>query len=315
MIVTNGLTKVYGTTVALDKLSLEIRKGEVYGLLGPNGSGKTTAIRLLLGLLKPTAGDSSIAGFDCWTQSVRVRELVSYLPGEIRLIGSMSGYRMLKYLSDLRGGQAIDRAVSIAEKVMKLDLKRKIRTFSTGMKQKLALAQTFADPVEILILDEPTSALDPSARNDVMTLVKDARNSGQTVIFSGHVLPEVEAVADRVAIMRKGRLMHVEDMHHRRSSARLLLLKFDGEPPSWFPEELEITVREQNGNALLLEHRGTVPNLLGWLSTQPIVDFAVGTEDLRSLYDRYHGPNVDDEALDSYRTATSNVASELQEVS
>ncbi len=315
MILTDGLTKIYGATVALDKLSLEIRKGEVYGLLGPNGSGKTTSIRLLLGLLKPTAGQASIAGFDCWTQSVQVRELVSYLPGEIRLIGSMSGYRMLKYLSDLRGGQAIDRAVSIAERVMKLDLKRKIRTYSTGMKQKLALAQTFADPVEILILDEPTSALDPSARNDVIALVKDARNSGQTVIFSGHVLPEVEAVADRVAIMRKGRLMHVEDMHHRRSSARLLLLRFDGAPPSWFPEELELSLREENGSVLLLEHRGEAKTLLNWLATQPISDLAIGTEDLRSLYDRYHGPNVDDEALDMYQVATSNTVSEYQEVS
>ncbi len=306
MIVTDGLTKIYGQTTALSNVCLEVRKGEVYGLLGPNGSGKTTAIRLLLGLIRPTAGRASVAGFDCWTQSVAVRELVSYIPGEIRLIGSMNGYLMLKYLSDLRGGESLERAVSIAEKVMKLDLGRKIRAYSTGMKQKLAIAQAFADPVDILILDEPTSALDPSARNDVIQLVKAARATGQTVIFSGHVLPEVEAVADRVAIMRKGRLMHVEDMHERRSSARILLLRFSGQPPTSFPENLDLSIREVQGNVLLVEHRGEVRTLLEWLATQPIDDMAVGTDDLRSLYDRYHGPNVDDLALDALQDSTSN---------
>ena len=140
----------------------------------------------------------------------------------------------LRMLSDLRDGVGLDRAVAIAERVMKLDLGRKLRTYSTGMKQKLALAQVFADPVQILILDEPTSALDPSARSIVLALVQEARSHGQTVIFSGHVLAEVEQVADRVAIMRQGRLMHVEDMHARRG-LRMLLLRFDEGTEPDFP--------------------------------------------------------------------------------
>ena len=219
LIRTQELTKVYGRVVALRALSLEVRPGEVYGLLGPNGSGKTTTIRVLLGLLKPTAGGARVGDFDCWRDSLEVRRLVSYLPGELRMYGSMSGYHTLKMLSDLRDGIGLDRTVAIAERVMKLDLDRKVRTYSTGMKQKLALAQVFGDPVEILILDEPTSALDPSARSIVLALVQDAKAQGQTVIFSGHVLAEVEQVADRVAIMRKGHLMHVEDMHQRRTAA------------------------------------------------------------------------------------------------
>src|SRR5947209_5957766 len=209
MIATEGLTKVYGSTHALSDLTMEVRKGEAYGLLGPNGSGKTTTIRLLLGLLRPTSGRASVAGLDAWKQSLEVRSLVSYLPGELRLIGSMSGLGTLRFLSSLRGGAGLDRAVAIAETVMRLDLRRKIRNYSTGMKQKLALAQAFADPVQVLILDEPTSALDPSARAEVLALVREARDvHKQTVIFSGHVRSEVEEVSDRVAIMSEGRLLH-----------------------------------------------------------------------------------------------------------
>jgi ABC-2 type transport system ATP-binding protein len=293
MIATDGLTKVYGSTRALADLTMEVRKGEVYGLLGPNGSGKTTTIRLLLGLLRPTSGRATVAGFDAWTQSLEVRGVVSYLPGELRLIGSMSGLGLLKFLSSLRGGRGLDRAVAIAEKVMRLDLRRKVRTFSTGMKQKLALAQAFADPVEVLILDEPTSALDPSARADVLNLVTEARKAGQTVIFSGHVLSEVEQVSDRVAIMRRGRLMHVEDMHDRKG-LRMLMLKYADGPPEEVPDELGLILRDRRGGVDLIEHRGEVGPLLGWLQSSRVVDLAIGTEDLKALYDKFHGPDVPD---------------------
>jgi ABC-2 type transport system ATP-binding protein len=305
IITTEGLTKHYGRVKALTDLTVEVRAGEVFGLLGPNGSGKTTSIRVLLGMLRPTAGRGHVAGYDCWRESLAVRRFVSYLPGEIRLPAHLKGLGVLKYLCGLRGGVGLDRAVAVAERVFKLDLNRRVRTYSTGMKQKLALAQAFADPVEILILDEPTSALDPSARADVLGLVLDARRSGQTVIFSGHVLPEVEQVSDRVAIMRHGRLMHIEDMHARRN-LRMLLVRFrEGEPPSW-PDELGLSLRERRGDALLLEHRGEPGPLLGWLAGQGIADLAIGTEDLRNLYDRFHGPDApdsDDELLNRTRAA------------
>ncbi|MGC8641373.1 MAG: ABC transporter ATP-binding protein [Isosphaeraceae bacterium] len=294
LIATRDLTKKYGKFAALRRLNLDIRQGEVFGLLGPNGSGKTTTIRILLGLLRPTSGQATISGFDCWRQSLRVRRLVSYLPGELRLYGSMSGLAALRFLSDLREGDGLDRAVAIAERMMSLNLKKKIRAYSTGMKQKLALALTFADPVDILILDEPTSALDPSARAMVLRLVKEARNLGQTVIFSGHVLSEVEAVSDRLAILRRGRLMHVEDMQARRG-LRMLLIRFPHEVPTTFPAELELTVRETTDHTCLLEHRGSLGPLLRWLGSTSIEDIAIGTEDLHSLYDRFHGPDVIDE--------------------
>ncbi len=305
MIVTSGLSKHYGTFAALANLNLEVRKGEVYGLLGPNGSGKTTTIRLLLGLLRPTSGRATVAGFDSWNQGLDVRRVVSYLPGELRLIGSMSGYGLLRFLCSLRGGDGLDRAVAIAERIMKLDLKRKVRNYSTGMKQKLALAQAFADPVEILILDEPTSALDPTARADVLDLVTEARRLGQTVIFSGHVLSEVEQISDRVAIMRHGHLMHVEDMRNRKG-LRMLMIKYGGSPPDDFPEELELTHKERNGNVDLLVHRGEVGPLLGWLQTCNVIDLAIGTEDLKSLYDQFHGSEAKDESTNLYFLGKKN---------
>ena len=297
MITTTHLTKRYGPTLALKDLDLEVARGEVYGLLGPNGSGKSTTIRLLLGFLRPTAGTASVAGWDCWADSVEVRRRVSYLPGELRLIGALTGLGMLKFLASLRGGVGLDRAVAIAERIMKLDLSRKIRNYSTGMKQKLALAQAFADPVELLILDEPTSALDPSARGDVLDLVREARRLGQTVIFSGHVLAEVEQIADRVAIMRQGRLMHVENMRQRQGG-RQVLVRFGAGAPASFPPELGLRLLERGANADLLAHEGEVGPLLAWLTTQDVVDLAIGTEDLQSLYNRYHGPGSADPTED-----------------
>ena len=294
MIATHALSKQFGRVRALNAVSLEVKQGEVYGLLGPNGSGKTTTIRLLLGMLRPSSGSAEVAGFECWRRSLEVRRAVSYLPGELRFYGGMSGLGVLKLLSGLRGGMGLDRAVAIAEGIMQLDLRRKVRAFSTGMKQKLALAQVFADPVEILILDEPTSALDPSARQLVLDLVAQAKAAGQTVVFSGHVLSEVEQVADRVAIMRKGKLMHVEDMHARRN-LRMLLVRFDGPVAERFPDDLQLTVREHNGDTILMEHRGEAGPLLSWLAGQPVADLAIGTEDLRSLYERFHGPNAKDD--------------------
>lgn len=296
LIVTDNLSKSYSRVIALESLSLAVRKREVFGLLGPNGSGKTTTLRLLLGLLRPSAGRAMVGGFDCWRQSLDVRHRVSYLQGELRLYGSLTGQATLELLCGLRDSVGLDRAVAIAERIMKLDLRRRVRTYSTGMKQKLALAQVFADPVDILILDEPTSALDPSARGIVLGLVEEARHQGQTVIFSGHVLAEVEQVADRVAIMRKGRLMHIEDMHARRS-LRMVLLRYRSGAAPVPPLELELTERERNGDTVLLEHRGELAPLLGWLGSVPVEDIAIGTEDLRSLYDRFHGPNVPDEEV------------------
>ena len=221
---------------------------------------------------------------------------------------------MLELLSGLRDSIGLDRAVAIAERIMKLDLGRRVRTYSTGMKQKLMLAQTFADPVEILILDEPTSALDPSARGIVLDLVQEARRQGQTVIFSGHVLTEVEQVADRVAIMRRGRLMHIEDMKTRRS-LRMLLVRFDrNQTPIPPPEPGIDRARAQGRHRYSSSIAASSARSCDGSASAPVVDVAIGTEDLRSLYDRYHGPNVSDEEERAMRPFWSLIRKEVQEL-
>ena len=198
---TNGLTKRYGDLAALDACSLGVVRGEVFGLLGPNGAGKTTLLRLLLGYLKPTSGQAAIDGLDCYRQSVRVRRIVSYLPGEARLFRSMRGRQVLAFFAEIRPGGDLQRSEELAER-LELELSRRVAYMSTGMRQKLALAATLAADTPLMILDEPTSNLDPTVRGIVLSLVSEARQRGRTIVFSSHVLSEVEAVCDRVAFLR-----------------------------------------------------------------------------------------------------------------
>ena len=227
---THALTKNYGRLSALDDCTLSVQRGEVFGLLGPNGSGKTTLLRLLMGFLRPTRGRATIANRDCFNDSVAVHAAVSYLPGDVRLVRGMRGRDVLAFFARLRGERQPVRGVQLAER-LGLDVSRKVAQMSTGMRQKLALAAVLAVDVPLLILDEPTSNLDPTVRSTVMALIGEARAAGRTVIFSSHVLSETERIADRVVILRSGRLVHDQDMSedsprashtcstHRRSAA------------------------------------------------------------------------------------------------
>jgi ABC-2 type transport system ATP-binding protein len=211
LLITQKLTKNYGDCLALDSLDLTIGEGEIFGLLGPNGSGKSTAIRLILGFLQPTFGAAYLAGFDCWLQSVQVRKRLSYLPGELRLYESMSGRQIVNFLARLRGS-TIDGDVDRLAQRFDIDLSRPLTQLSSGMKRKVALLAILTPKVPFLVLDEPTNALDPTMRDELLALLREAKNRGQTVMFSSHVLSEVEAVCDRVGILRAGRLVHLQSM-------------------------------------------------------------------------------------------------------
>src|SRR5262245_11054816 len=192
------LTKDYGRFRALDSLTLSLAPGEVFGLLGPNGSGKSTALRLLLGFLKPTAGRAWIAGHDCWRDGVAARRHVAYLPGELRLYENMSGRRLLRFLSELRG-QPLSPDVEAIARRWDVELGRPLTHLSSGMKRKVALLSVLAAAAPLLILDEPTNTLDPTMRDELLDQIRQARGRGQAVLFSSHVLAEVEQVCDRVA--------------------------------------------------------------------------------------------------------------------
>jgi ABC-2 type transport system ATP-binding protein len=283
---TEKLTKDYGRFRALDALSLDVAAGEVVGLLGPNGSGKTTALRIFLGFLKPTLGNAAIGGHDCWADSVAARRLVAYLPGELRLYENMSGRQLVRFLSDLRG-QPVRAEVDDLARRFDIDLDRPIANLSSGMKRKVALLQVLAPHTPLVIMDEPTNALDPTMRDELLEQVRQARNRGQSVLFSSHVLSEVERVCDRVAILHRGKLVHLQCMSTLREG-RLVEAVFKGPVPE-VPAMAGLSVNENSGNRLTLEFTGDLTELLGWLSRQPVVELRLQPLGLKPIYYRYHG--------------------------
>lgn len=200
-ILTEDLTKRYGKHQALDGLDLVVRRGEVFGFLGPNGAGKTTTIRLLLDLIRPTAGRVEVLGMDPRRQGREVRRRVGYLPGKLALYDRLTGREVLTYLGHLRDGVDWAHADSLARR-LDLDLNRPIGALSRGNKQKVGLVQALMHRPELLILDEPTGGLDPLVQREFHRLVREASGEGRTVFLSSHVLGEVERVADRVGIIR-----------------------------------------------------------------------------------------------------------------
>jgi ABC-2 type transport system ATP-binding protein len=283
---TEHLTKTYNGFRALDDLNLEIGAGEVFGLLGPNGSGKTTALRLLMGFLQPSAGRAMIAGHDCWHDSVAARRHVAYLPGELRLYENMTGRRLVQFLCDLRG-QRVNAEVDDLARVFDIDLTRPIANLSSGMKRKVALLSVFAPRAPLLIMDEPTNTLDPTMRDQLLAQVRRARERGQAVLFSSHVLAEVEQVCDRVAILRRGQLAHVQKMSELMEG-RLVRARFSGEAVA--PPPLPgLRVLEETKDRLTLEFTGELPELLSWLARQPLAELRVEPLGLTPVYYRYHG--------------------------
>ena len=282
---TDNLTKEYGAFRALDQLSLEIAPGEVFGLLGPNGSGKTTALRLVLGFLQPTSGTAAVAGHDCWDDSVNARRHVAYLPGELRLYENMTGRQLIRFLCDLRR-TSINAELDRLARQFDIDLDRPLAQMSSGMKRKVALLQVLAPQVPLVILDEPTNTLDPTMRDELLAQISQARALGKAVVFSSHVLHEVEQVCDRVGILRKGRLVHLQRMRELREG-RLIRAQFtaNSEP---LPDLAGLVVLEQEARRLVLEYTGPLPPLMVWLARQPLDDLRLEPLGLGGIYYRYH---------------------------
>jgi ABC-2 type transport system ATP-binding protein len=286
LVITDQLTKRYGNMAALDGCSLQVHPAEVFGLLGPNGAGKTTLIRLLLGYLFPSSGTASIGGYDCARQSEAVRQITAYLPGDARLFPSMRGYDVLDFFAEVRGGE-VRKSRVLAER-LELDLARRVSYMSTGMRQKLALAATLAAETPLVILDEPTANLDPSVRSTIIALVLEAKAAGRTVIFSSHVMSEVEEACDRVVILRKGKLVHTQTMSELKQQHRIRA-KLEGEwstPPETIADQLSVTHGE--AGAIMLETPAPLAPLLGWLATLPLADIRIEPVGLRAVYDRFH---------------------------
>ena len=208
---TVNLTKYYGKIRGIEDFTLTVNKGEIFGFLGPNGAGKTTTIRLCLGLIAKTSGSITIFGMDSHRDSVAIRKRVGYVPGDFGLIPNIRVKAYLNYLLSLSECKSDDKMKELAER-FDLDLNRKTHELSRGNKQKVGVVQAFMADQDLIILDEPTTGLDPLMQQEFYKLVKPEKETGKTIFMSSHILAEAEAVCDRVAIVKEGRLKMVEDI-------------------------------------------------------------------------------------------------------
>ncbi len=286
---TEGLTKFYGKERGIVDLDLDVYEGEVFGYLGPNGAGKTTTIRLLLDLLRPTRGTSRVLGKHPYFDGVGVRSDIGYLPGELALYGNLTGEQMLTYLANLRKMESLGDAPQLAER-LELDLSRQIGDLSSGNKQKVGLVQAFMHRPELLILDEPTGGLDPLMQQEFYRLVQEAKGEGRTIFLSSHVLSEVERIADRVGIIREGRMVVVEQLDTLKERApRRLDLHFAGSIPAGAFESLpnveDVTVDDTVVSCRVV---GSVDELIKAAARFEVMNVVSHEADLEELFLQYY---------------------------
>ena len=226
----SGLVKTFGPTRALDGLELEVRTGEVHGFLGPNGAGKTTTIRVLLGLLRADAGTAELLGGDPWRDAVALHRRLAYVPGDVALWPALSGGEVIDLLGRLRGGLDPKRRAELLE-LFDLDPRKKARTYSKGNRQKVALIAALASQVELLLLDEPTAGLDPLMEAAFREVIREELQSERTVLLSSHILAEVEALCDRISIIRSGRIVETGTLAELRHLTRTSITAELATPP------------------------------------------------------------------------------------
>ncbi len=287
-----GLGKRYGETTALDSLDLSIAEGEVYGYLGPNGAGKTTTIRLLLGLHRPSAGSASLFGVDAWSDPVAVHRRVAYVAGEPFLWPALTSAETFEFLARLHGSADAAYRDRLVER-FKLDVDKKVRALSKGNRQKVQLIAALASRADLLILDEPTSGLDPLMEVAFRESVAEARERGQTVFLSSHILSEVEALCDRVGILSEGRLVDEGTLEQlRHLSAHTVDVTFERAAPR-LPALDGVRVEQAGDNALRCEVSGEIRPLLAALAELPVVAMTSREPSLEEIflhhYDRADG--------------------------
>ncbi len=285
---TEGLTKHYGDVVALDHLDLDVAQGEVVGFLGPNGAGKTTTIRLLLGLIRPTEGRGEIFGLDCERQPVEAHRHVAFVAGEANLWPSLTGAETLQLLGRVQG--RVDEAYR-DELIHRFDLDptKKVRAYSKGNHQKVILIGALMARPELLVLDEPTTGLDPLMEQAFRHCIHEARQRGQTVFLSSHIMSEVEALCDRVAILKEGKLIEIGTLAEMRHlSALTVEATFDGSVPDLSGIEGVSSV-ETDGRVVRCQVRGSVEPLLKVLAVSGVTELLSREPSLEELFLAQYG--------------------------
>jgi ABC-2 type transport system ATP-binding protein len=295
------ISKTYGSVAAVRDLSFDVEPGEIFGFLGLNGAGKTTSIRIILDLVRPTSGRARVFGIDCRKESLAARAQIGYLPGELGFYGDMTGEATLDVLARLndavvdrvRRGELLER-MQLAPR----DLRRSVRDYSTGMKRKLGIVQAFQPDPPLLILDEPTEGLDPLMQDALYELLADTRRRGRTVFMSSHVLSEVERVCDRIGLLRRGELVLVSSVSDvRNMAARQIRVVFredvaieHGAPRDRLPENCEVI--EITPRSWTLRVRGASGPLLAWLGPLPVEDIEVREPHLEEVLKTYYKDGV-----------------------
>jgi ABC-2 type transport system ATP-binding protein len=287
---TEGLTKHYGTVEALVDLDLEVLAGEVFGFLGPNGAGKTTTIRTILDEIRPTAGSAAILGLDTHRDSVEIRRHIGYVPGDLAMYPNLTGKDTITYFANLRGGVDWSHVDELAER-LEADLSKKVGDLSSGNRQKVGLIQAFMNRPELLIMDEPSSGLDPLMQREFQAMVREVAADGRTVFLSSHTLSEVQRVADRVGIIRRGFLVAVEAVAELRSKGlRRIELEFaSAVDPGVFREVDGVRDVEAADHRVVLSFDGTIDAVLTTIAGRyDVVDIVTHEADLEEVFLTYY---------------------------
>jgi ABC-2 type transport system ATP-binding protein len=286
-----GLTKSYGSKRGIADVSFQVEEGEVFGFLGPNGAGKTTTIRLLMALLRANAGSARIAGLDCWKQSLEIKRLIGYMPGEPALDPNLTGGQILEYFAHLRGG--VDHAY-LQQLIQRFDLdtSRKFRQYSTGNKRKVVLIQAFMHRPRVLILDEPTSGLDPLNQQEFDRMVEEAREERRTIFLSSHVLSEVEKTCSRVGIIRDGSLVRIGSVAEVKAIKRYqITITFATPVPAEAFKTLDGVIQVESleqGHGVRLAMQGPADAVIKAAAHYPVVSLTSYEPSLEDIFLRYY---------------------------
>lgn len=293
---TDGLVKTFGRFTALDGLDLEVRRGEVHGFLGPNGAGKSTAIRVLLGLLRATSGTVELLGGDPWRDVVELHRRLAYVPGDVVLWPALSGGEAIDLLGRMRGGLDEARRADLLE-VFELDPTKRGRTYSKGNRQKVAIVAALASDVELLILDEPTSGLDPLMEAVFQAEIAAEKAKGRTILLSSHIMSEVEALADRVSIIRDGRIVEKGTLAELRGDSLLRISTTLDRVPGDLAALTFLRAPVLDGNHLTASvPPGRINDAMAGLAAYGMSTLTVSPETLEDLFLRQYDDRADGQA-------------------
>jgi ABC-type multidrug transport system ATPase subunit len=286
-----ALTKSYGGKRGIVDLSFAVESGEVFGFLGPNGAGKTTTIRVLMALLRADSGTARIAGLDCWGDSLEIKRLTGYVPGEPALDPNLTGGQILEYFAHLRGGVDQTHLEQLIER-LDLDITRRFHQYSSGNKRKVVLIQAFMHRPRLLILDEPTSGLDPLNQQVFASMVREARDAGATIFLSSHILSEVEQLCTQVGIIRDGRLVRIGGVHEVRGIKRSEITITFAEPvgSDGWPglEGVDRVDTSDDGRVLHVVMRGSPDAVIKAAARYPVVSLSSHEPSLEEIFLRYY---------------------------